>query len=517
MRKQYPVLLGSLGLFALQGCKASQVGPIQQPNVIYVFPDQFRNQAMEFWGQDGFREKVSFRNDPVHTPRLNEFARESIVLSSAMSNFPLSSPHRGSLLTGMYPNKSGVPLNCNSNRPFSSLRADATCLSDVFSRSGYDCAYFGKLHAESPTPNDPEHPGKYVENRVPVWDAYTPKERRHGFNYWYSYGTFDEHKNPHYWDTEGKRHEPREWSPLHESGMVVSYLKNEGRVRDPDKPFFIMVGMNPPHSPYRSLNDCMEQDFHLYESQPLDSLLIRPNADPKMEKAESARFYFASVTGVDRAFGQILDALKALGLDKNTIVVFASDHGETLCSQHTDDPKNSPYSEAMNIPFLVRFPDKLKPRVENLILSSPDIMPTLLGLAGLSHSIPTEVQGRDYAPLFFDEKADITRPAGALYIQNLDGQKEADGKVRSYFPSSRGFKTAHYTLALYIDREERKLVKSLLFDDEKDPYQMDNLPLKENQAIVKELCAEMGKVLKEIDDPWYKEGILKDIIPYDKP
>lgn len=135
-------------------------------------------------------------------------------------------------------------------------------------------------------------PGHYVEDRIPAWDAYTPKERRHGFNYWYSYGTFDEHKNPRYWDTDGNRHDPKEWSPLHESKMVVSYLKNEGNVRDPKKPFFIMVGMNPPHSPYRSLNDCMEEDFNLYKDQPLDSLLIRPNADKKREKAESVRYYF---------------------------------------------------------------------------------------------------------------------------------------------------------------------------------------------------------------------------------
>ena len=77
-------------------------------------------------------------------------------------------------------------------------------MSDVFCNAGYDCAYFGKLHADFPTPNDPERPGQYVEDRVPAWDAYTPKDRRHGFNYWYSYGTFDEHKNPHYWDTDGR-------------------------------------------------------------------------------------------------------------------------------------------------------------------------------------------------------------------------------------------------------------------------------------------------------------------------
>ena len=513
MKTRFSWLLGACGLLILQGCKMKQgLQTTQLPNVIYVFPDQFRNSAMEFWGQDGFREKVKFRNDPVYTPYLNNFAREALVLSSAMSNCPISSPHRGSLLTGMYPNRSGVPLNCNANRPVSSLREDVECISDVFSNAGYDCAYFGKLHVDFPTPNDPQHPGEYVEKRVPAWDAYTPEKRRHGFNYWYSYGTFDKHKSPHYWDTEGNRHEPGEWSPLHEAKQVAAYLKNEGNVRDSGKPFFIMVGMNPPHGPYKSLNDCMEEDYDLYKDLPLDSLLIRPNVGREMGKTKSAPYYFASVTGVDRAFGQILSALKEVGLDKNTIVVFSSDHGETMCSHHTADAKNSPYSEAMNVPFIVRFPKRIKPRVDDLILSSPDIMPTLLGLAGLSEMIPPEVQGHNYAPLFLDVKADVVRPTGALYIQNVEGEKEADGKVYSYIPTARGFKSAHYTLAFYIDRKTRKLERSLLFDDVRDPYQMDNLPLRENLEVVRELCSEMEKVLEEIDDPWYKEDILSDIM-----
>lgn len=507
-------LLGGLSLLALPGCKAQQAEQSEHPNIIYVFPDQFRNQAMEFWNKDGFREKVNFKGDPVHTPYLNAFAKEAMVLTSAMSNCPLSSPHRGILLTGMYPNKSGVPLNCNSNRPISSLREDAECIGDVFNKAGYECAYFGKLHVDFPTPNNPQSPGRYVEEQRPVWDAYTPQSRRHGFTHWYSYGTFDEHKNPHYWDTEGKRHDPKEWSPLHEAGQVISFLKNEGKVRDSKKPFFIMVGMNPPHSPYRSLDDCMEEDFNLYKNQPLDSLLIRPNADPTMLKAASAPYYFASVTGVDRAFGQILKVLKELGMDKNTVVVFSSDHGETMCSQRTDDPKNSPYSESMNVPFLVRFPERVRPRVDNLMLSSPDIMPTLLGLCGLGNAIPQEVQGRNFAPLFLDEKADIVRPTGALYIQNVDGEKDANGLVKTYFPSSRGIKTARYTLALYIDRKTKQLKNSLLFDDEKDPYQLHNLPLEENREVVMQLCREMGAMLKEIDDPWWKERILSERIPY---
>ena len=506
------LLLGTLGLIALPACTPDSA---RHPNVIYVFPDQFRNAALEFWGEPGFREAVHFRNDPVRTPNLNAFAKESLVLSSAMSNCPLSSPHRGCLLTGLYPNKSGVPLNCNSNRPVSSLREDATCISDVFAQAGYDCAYFGKLHAEFPTPNDPEHPGEYVEARRPAWDAYIPKERRHGFNYWYAYGTYDVHKNPHYWDTDGVKHEPKEWSPLHEAGMVVKYLKNEGQVRNRKKPFFIMVGMNPPHSPYRSLKDCMEEDFKLYKDQPLDSLLVRPNADPTMKKAESVRYYFASVTGVDRAFGQILLALKDLGLDKNTIVVFASDHGETMCSQHTDDPKNSPFSESMNVPFIVRYPGRIQPHVDDLLLSSPDIMPTLLGLAGLGKQIPADLQGKDYSDLFLHPDSTLERPTGALYIQNVDGEKDADNLVRSYFPSARGLKTQRYTLALYIDKAGQ-LTKSYLFDDQEDPYQMNNLPLEENPLIVKPLYEEMARTLKEIQDPWYEQRILPDLLSYEQ-
>jgi len=65
MRNQLNILLGGLGLFALQGCKAPQAEQARQPNVIYVFPDQYRNQAMEFWGQEGFREKVNFRCIPL--------------------------------------------------------------------------------------------------------------------------------------------------------------------------------------------------------------------------------------------------------------------------------------------------------------------------------------------------------------------------------------------------------------------------------------------------------------------
>lgn len=485
----------------------------QKPNVIYVFPDQFRNQALGFWNEEGFNNHVNFQADPVHTPNLNRFAKESVVLTSAISNFPLSSPHRGMLLTGMYPERSGIVLNCNSSRPNSSLRKDATTISDVFSRAGYDCGYIGKLHADHPTPNDPENPGHYVESKSPVWDAYTAPEDRHGFNYWYSYGTFDEHKNPHYWDTNGKKHNVKEWSPIHETDKAIEYITNTKGDRDGDKPFFLMVGMNPPHSPYSSLDDCLEEDYNLYKDKSFKDLLVRQNADSTLTKAASTRYYYASVTGVDREFGRILDALEKSGLDENTIIVFASDHGETMCSQGVEDPKNSPYIESINIPFILRYPGKVKPKVDNLLLSSPDIMPTLLGMAGLGKEIPKEVEGTDYSALFKGNKAAIKRPKAALYMQNIDGERSGDGKVYSFFPSARGIKTADYTLAFYIDRTN-KIKKVLFFDDKNDPYQLNNLDIESNRKVFKKLSVQFAELLKETNDIWYRDRILSDILPY---
>ena len=488
----------------------------QRPNVIYIFPDQMRNHAMGFWGRPEFAG-AGIMPDPVQTPNLDRFAAQSAVLTSAMSNCPLSSPHRGMLLTGMFTENSGVPLNCNANRPVSSLREDAVCISDVFADAGYECAYIGKLHVDLPTPNDPANPGHYVEAAVPAWDAYTPPERRHGFGYWYSYGTYDVHKHPHYWDTDGVRHDIDCWSPEHEADKAIEWLRNENGARDDGKPFFMMVGFNPPHAPYRSTDDCQQEDYDLYSGMTSEELLVRPNADRTMKKAASAPYYFASVTGVDHAFGRIVDELERLGLRENTLVIFSSDHGETMCSHGVEDPKNSPYAESMNVPFIASMPGRITPHIDSgLILSTPDIMPTILGLCGLQERIPDSVEGRNYADRIADGcSAAAGLRSGALYIRNGDGERDADGKVVSYFPVARGIKTARYTMAITVDRKTRTVKNMLLFDDEADPYQMNPLTHAGNEDIVATLCAEMAQLLKEADDPWYKERILGDMIPYD--
>ena len=437
-----------ISAIAVAGCGQQQD---QRPNIIYVFPDQFRNQAMAFWNEPGYSEHVRWQADPVRTPRLDAFADESVVMSRAVSNCPLSSPYRGIFLTGMYPERNGITLNCMAERPESSLREDAVCISDVLNAQGYSCGYIGKLHADYPTPNDPANPGHYVSDRRPEWDAYTPAEKRHGFTFWYSYGTFDEHKNPHYWDTDGIRHDPGVWSVGHETDKAIEFLRNRNGERKKDAPFFLTIAYNPPHSPYESLDDCMEEDYALYRDMGYSELYVRDNADTTLTKADAARYYFANVTGVDREFGRLLDELDALGLAENTIVVFTSDHGETMCSQGTYDPKNSIYTESFNVPFIIRYPEKIRPRVDSTLFSTIDIMPTLLAMAG--QDIPSSAEGRDLSPVLLENGKECDVPQTALYIRNVNGPKGDDGLVKGFFPIARGIKTDRYTFEIAIRKD----------------------------------------------------------------
>ena len=496
-----------LTTLALLGCEQAKE---QRPNIIYVYPDQFRNQAMAFWNEPDYAEHIGWKADPVKTPRLDGFADESIVFSRAMSNCPLSSPYRGIFLTGMYPERNGITLNCMAERPQSSLREDATCISDVLDAAGYSCGYIGKLHADHPTPNDPANPGHYVSDRRPEWDAYTPVERRHGFTYWYSYGTFDEHKNPHYWDTEGVRHDPKVWSVGHETDKAIEFLRNRNGERKKDAPFFLTIAYNPPHSPYESLDDCMEEDFAIYKDMDYSELYVRENADTTLTKADAARYYFANVTGVDREFGRLLDELKELGLDRNTIVIFTSDHGETMCSQGTYDPKNSIYTESFNVPFIIRYPERIRPRVDSTLFSTIDIMPTLLSLAGLNDMIPSSAEGRDLSPVILENGKECDTPDAALYIRNVNGPYNEKGLVEGFFPAARGIKTDRYTFEIAI-KKDGTLSRVLIFDDINDPYQLNPLDYKKEPETFAMLLNKLDAKLEEANDIWHRENRLDNL------
>ena len=203
-----------------------------------------------------------------------------------------------------------------------------------------------------------------------------------------------------------------------------------------------------------------------------------------------------------------MEELKSLGLDRNTIVVFTSDHGETMCSHGTSDPKNSIYEESYNVPFMIRYPGHIRHRVDSLLLSTTDIMPTLLGLSGLGDRIPESVQGHDLSPVLLENGKDCARPEAALYIRNLDGEKGPDGIVQGFFPQARGIRTGKYSMEISIGRDTT-VSRVLIFDNIKDPYQMTPISCEDNPELFRTLCGILEEKLMESDDIWYREGIYR--------
>jgi len=456
------------------------------PNLLFVFPDQMRGSAMGFLGEE-----------PVLTPNLDRFSRESLVLPQTVSTYPVCSPFRAMLMTGKYPHANKVTNNCLSlTTPYNcQLQESDTCWSDVLKANEYSLGYIGKWHLDSPV--EP-----YVDcanNRnLPAWNEWCPPHRRHGFDFWHAYGTYDHHMRPMYWDTDAKRDGFKyfdQWGPEHEADLAIKYLANENGVyRDPDKPFAMVVSMNPPHTPYSQVP---KHYVERYKDVSLDELCQRPNipdSDTKMgtQYRRDIRNYYGMISGVDEQFGRILEALKMQGLEEDTIVVFTSDHGNCLGIHHKIT-KNNRYEESMRIPFIIRWPGKIKPRQDDLLFSSLDMCPTMLGLMGLEHAIGKDVDGKSYAREFLGHKS--KRPEWQWYMWVPKG-KPAWGR--------RGIRNQAYTFV--VSKIPDKPTEYYLHDNKNDPYQLRNIA-EERPDLVKQLMFELEKTILPYNDPWLETEV----------
>lgn len=440
----------------------------KKPNLVFIVPDEFRAQAM------GFR-----REDPVITPNMDALAGESLAFHRAYSNSPVCSPYRGILFTGKYPYENGVITNCNSASPDCYLREDALCLSDILSRNGYRCGYIGKWHLEHPREKDyPYLPPRRADGKI--WDAYTPRERRHGFDFWHSYGCCDNHFEPHYWESDGDVKDcihVKQWAPEHETDVAVEYIQNA----DASKPFALFLAHNPPHMPFEMVPD---RYLELYKDKSPEELLNRPNVRENHTAAESVQQYFAAISGLDEQLGRVLKAIDEKGIRDDTIVVYTSDHGEMMGS-HGLMHKNVYYDEAFQVPLLIRYPGKILPRETDMLISTIDLMPTLLTVMGLKEAIPGDIRGKN---------------AGEEILQNRDGNIPFAIYHHTY--RSRGFTDGKYTFVVHHEKDDMALpMEAVLFDNEADPFQMDDLAPR-NPELVREFCGRLLEMLTECADPF---------------
>ena len=455
---------------------------MKKKNLLYIFADQWRAQAIGAAGEDH-----------VSTPHMDRFAGESMAFDHAVSTYPLCSPHRASLLTGKYPYCCGMWTICKTGLDEAvMLRPQEVTISDVLHENGYETAYVGKYHLDASEMNFHEKPESGAVN----WDAFTPPgERRHHFDFWYSYGAMDQHMSPHYWRDDPQKMEGRTWSPEHETDVVLDYLDN----RNKEKPFCLFLSWNPPHPPYDLLPEKYADHYRGKE------LVFRGNVPEELRSDEAFRKkfaeYYGAIEGLDDNFGRIMEYLDREGLEEDTIVVLSADHGDCMGS-HGLMGKNIWYDESIRIPLYIRGPRIAAGRTDALI-ASQDHMPTLLEL--LDAAVPDTVQGRSFASLARGESME-EEPEHA-FLCMIPGMPELVEEYRKLGLNNkafgwRGIRTKDSTYIIDNGTSPSATQRRLFYDNQKDPLQLNPIELDKGSALANAYDEVIESYLRKTRDPF---------------
>lgn len=418
------------------------------PNVVFVLADEWRTQATGFNGDEN-----------VKTPNLDQLAKKSINFSNTISCCPVSGPYRASLLTGQYPLTTGFFINDVQINP------ETPSMAKVFKAAGYETAYIGKWHIDG-------------HGR----SAFIPVERRQGFEYWKVLECEHNYNNSFYWGTDDKKAKWAGYDAFAQTSDAVQYIKDK---KQSDKPFMMVLSWGPPHTPFQTAPEAYK---NLYRKM---QMKLRGNipANLSQKAINDLIGYYGHITALDSCIGVLQKTIQDAGLDENTIFVFTADHGAMIQSHGFVD-KQRPYDESIKVPMLIHYPKAFgeKGKKNDMLLNTPDIMPTLLGLCQLP--IPNTVEGQDKSAIMLKKAKDTTH-AALIACYHPFGQWAAKNGGKEY----RGVRTKQYT---YV-----KDLKGpwLLFDNKKDPFQLNNLvDNKKYQKLRIELENELIELLKQTKD-----------------
>ena len=439
-----------VGLLCLMGA-LSAFASEKKPNVLFVLTDEWRAAATGYAG------------DPnVKTPNLDKLAEQGANFKNAVSICAVCTPYRAALQTGRFPLSTGMYKNDLYMDP------NEYCMAEIFKDAGYNTAYIGKWHLDG-------------HGR----SSYIPPERRQGYDYWKVLECTHNYANSKYYDNNDP--EVKLWDDKYDGYAQTrdaqQYIREHA---NDDKPFLFFLSFGGPHYTHALSPKDLQA---LY---PPESLKLHPNVDPQLEASvrKELQGYYAHCTAIDKCVGDLRGTLAELGIDDNTIIVFTSDHGEMMGS-HGIKPKQKrhPYDESVLVPFLLSYPKVTdgKARAIKTPINTTDILPTLLALSGIQ--IPETIEGDDLSALIKEPGKELDR--AALTIQ-VDG---------TYSPDYRGIRTERYWYS-----EEPNDGRKLLFDCERDPYQMNNLIENPEYAELQEkMAARLKDELIKIDDYPFKD------------
>jgi len=417
------------------------------PNVVLICTDNQSPWSLGCYG-----------NSEILTPNIDRLAKEGMLFEHSYSSNPVCSPARATLLTGLIPSQHGVhnyliPSQAEHGVPdyltkgieigpdaYNTIE-EFLSLPEILSESGYVCGLSGKWH---------------------LGDNLNPHE---GFSYWVS--------SPGGHTTTYYNAEVLENGVIRKEPMYLTDFWTDRGIRfmeeNKEQPFFLLLTYNGPYGLHGFL-DAQAKNRHgeYYATKEMNSFpreethpWLRTNRE-SMNNITAMRRYAAEVSGVDDGVGMIMDALKRLGLDENTIVIFTADQG--LCGGHhgmwgmSDHSRPlHTYDETIHTPMIWRHPEGIPENNQSeLIVSNYDILPTILNYVGLGNKVSENqnLPGRDYSAVLQGEEI------------------EWDNTVYYEFDNTRMIRTLEWK---YTERFPQGSCIDELYDLKNDPSEKKNI------------------------------------------
>jgi len=481
------------GIFCLTQVHAKD----NRPNILWIFTDDHSYQTLGAYGDPRF-EGIGI------TPNMDQMAKGGIRFDRCYVGNSICSPSRATLLTGKHSHKNGKYTNAGR------FDHNQQQFQKILSANGYQTVMMGKIHIA----------GQFQ-----------------GFDYWEVLSGQGTYNDPFFLLEGGKRVDRKGYTTDIITEQSIDWLKNR---RDPNKPFMLMVHHKAPHRNWQPAPRHMDlyqdfdfalppnfwddysnrataardQDLSIDKSMSMIGDLkvtadLPPNAQfgnalkrelytrrneyfkkhrPTGKELVAWKYqlyikdYLRCIKAVDESIGDLRDTLTELGLDKNTVVMYASDQGFYM-GEHGWFDKRFMYEESFRTPFIVDWPGVTKPGSVNTDLAQNiDFAPTFLDMAGIE--VPSDMQGVSLVPL-------------------LKGQTPKDWRRSLYYryyeypgwhsvKRHEGAFDKRFKLIRYYGKDVENGEEWEFFDLEKDPTEM------KSEYNNPEYAAELARMRKEL-------------------
>ena len=374
-----PIRLVAIGSLLLSMAFPALADP---PNLLIIQTDEHHYNTLGCYG-----------GQIVKTPHIDRLAKEGALCSSFYATTPVCSPSRGALVSGLYPQHNHVVQN---NIP---LADHVITFAEVLKQQDYKTGFIGKWHLDGGGKPQwaPERKFGFEDNRFMFNRGHWKKFEL--INGKPRVGARNQKDQPNY-NLNGA--DDKTFSTDFLVDRAIEFMQDAG-----SNPFCLMLSLPDPHGPntVREPYDSMYDDVEV----PIPSTIRKPEAqipawaptEGKLTAATLRRLmpnYFGMVKCIDDNVGRMLAHLEQAGKLDQTVVVFTSDHGD-LCGEHGRLNKGNPYEGSARIPFLLRYPAKVKGETRiDVALSCVDFMPTVFALMGVKSKVSTD--GRDASDWF---------------------------------------------------------------------------------------------------------------------